>query len=134
MPRTLYMYQELLGLTFERDEALEKNAWHPDVKAMRVTDSESTELVGFFYMDMHPRDGKYGHAACFGLQPGCATRSGWRHPVAAAVCNFPQGSDTKPALLSHGDVETFFHEFGHVMHQVHPPLPPAPLQLHAIYM
>lgn len=112
------IYQELLSLKFERDAELEKAAWHEEVKAFRVTDSNSHELVGYFYSDLHPRDGKYGHAACFGLQPACELNGAWQPPVAACVCNFPKPTHAKPALLSHGDVETFFHEFGHVMHQL----------------
>ncbi|CAE8722725.1 unnamed protein product [Polarella glacialis] len=114
----LGIYQELLGLKFESDSELAKSAWHEDVQAFKVTDAASNVLVGYFYMDMHPRDGKYGHAACFGLQPGCDYKGSWQVPVAAAVCNFPKPSADTPALMSHGDVETFFHEFGHVMHQL----------------
>jgi len=114
----LGIYQELLGLNFEQDLDLQKDAWHEEVKAFKVTDVQTQELVGFFYMDMHPREGKYGHAACFGLQPACELGGAWQVPVAAAVCNFPKSTSGKPALLSHDDVETFFHEFGHVMHQL----------------
>jgi thimet oligopeptidase len=115
----LSIYQELLGLVFTRDESVEKAAWHEDVVAYAVSDRQSEEAVGIFYMDLHPREGKYGHAACFGLQPACVDHRGkWQQPVAAAVCNFPKPTAEKPALLSHGDVETFFHEFGHVMHQI----------------
>mmetsp|Transcript_26931 Transcript_26931/g.83797 ORF Transcript_26931/g.83797 Transcript_26931/m.83797 type:complete len:654 (-) Transcript_26931:78-2039(-) len=114
----LGIYQELLGLKFEPDAEVATAAWHEEVKAFKVTDAASGALVGYFYMDMHPREGKYGHAACFGLQPGCEYRGEWQVPVAAAVCNFPKPSGGRPALLSHGDVETFFHEFGHVMHQL----------------
>ena len=114
----LGIYQELLSLTFTRDPTLEAGAWHADVKAFQVTDAESKALVGFFYTDLHPRDGKYGHAACFGLQPACELGGVWQPPVAACVCNFPKPTTEKPALLSHRDVETYFHEFGHVMHQL----------------
>jgi len=115
----LGIYQELLGLVFTPDGTLQK--WHDDVQTFAVTDAETQEPVGWFYMDMHPREGKYGHAACFGLQPGCEAPwapSGYQLPVAAIVCNFPAPSPDKPALLEHGDVETYFHEFGHLMHQM----------------
>merc|ERR1712224_460647 len=114
----LDIYQELLGLTFEADDEMAKASWHEEVKAFKVIDTATKATVGYFYMDMHPRDGKYGHAACFGLQPACEYNGKWQYPVAAAVGNFPKPTGEKPALLSHGDVETFFHEFGHVMHQL----------------
>jgi len=114
----LQIYQGLLGLKFERNAELEKVAWHEDVRAYKVTDLASGADVGYFYLDLHPRDGKYGHAACFGLQPACQMAGKWQQPVAALVCNFAKPTAGKPALLEHGDVETFFHEFGHGMHQI----------------
>ena len=132
----LGIYQELLGLRFARDPALEgAAAWHEDVQAFAVHDAASAAPVGWFYLDLHPRAGKYGHAACFGLQPACedacedasadfdvdggGARAARRQlPVAACVCNFPKATSAAPALLQHREVETFFHEFGHVMHQL----------------
>nr|XP_032809898.1 thimet oligopeptidase isoform X1 [Petromyzon marinus] len=118
----LGIYERLLGVRYElREEGGgAAGAWHEEVRLYRVTDAASQRLLGHFYLDLHPRDGKYGHAACFGLQPGCLLPSGERQPaVAAMVANFsrPSSADV-PALLTHSEVETFFHEFGHVMHSV----------------
>jgi thimet oligopeptidase len=66
---------------------------------------------------MFPRDGKFNHFACFGQKTGGVLPDGrYSLPVAALLCNFPAPSADKPSLLKHGDVETLFHEFGHVMH------------------
>ncbi|MCK9487085.1 MAG: Zn-dependent oligopeptidase [Dehalococcoidia bacterium] len=111
------VYQRLVGVRFVPVE--QAQAWHPDVRLYRVEDAEDGHHIGHFYMDLHPRPGKYGHAAAFTLRPGRRHPDGsYQGAVSSIVANFTQpGADT-PSLLRHSEVETLFHEFGHILHQV----------------
>jgi thimet oligopeptidase len=92
--------------------------WHPDVEPMEILDGGG-KVIGRFYFDLSPRDGKYKHAAVFGIRETKKLDDGTRlQPIAAIVCNFPQPGKGTPALMSHSEVTTFFHEFGHVLHHL----------------
>ena len=106
--------QSIFGLEYK--EVKNPSVWQKDVKMYELF--QDGKLKGRFYLDLHPRENKYGHAACFGIKNGKMTSEGYRIPTASLVCNFPQATADKPALMPHSQVKTFFHEFGHVLHQM----------------
>lgn len=87
--------------------------WHPSVECYELWDHG--KLTGRFYLDMHPRDNKYNHAAQFDIRTGI---EGKQIPEAALVCNLPGGEPGDPGLCEYNDVNTFFHEFGHLLHNM----------------
>lgn len=110
----LDLFGGVFGITFEQ---VDIPVWHPDVKAFKIKDKASGELVAYFYMDLYPREGKYKHAACFGLVEGEEKQDGtYQIPFVAIVANLNKPSGDMPSLLKHSEVETLFHEFGHVLH------------------
>ena len=120
--RQYFSYQKVRKGIFDLTEHLfgveiipwQTEVWHPSVEAYQIKDQG--QVIGQFYLDMHPRDGKYGHAAHFGVRSGVKDT---QIPLAALVCNFPGGADDKgPALLEHDQIETFLHEFGHLLHGI----------------
>lgn len=109
------LYSELFSVSFERVDDFP--VWHEDVQVYRVMDTDG-KLLSYFCLDLHPREGKYGHAAEFPLVVGYQLPEGdYVAPVAAMVANFPKGTPETPSLMPHDQVETLFHEFGHVMHE-----------------
>ncbi len=128
----LEIFETLFGLTFVEITGSDRTSispsgkaeditWHPDVQVFSVWDSEDqgSQFVGYLYLDLHPREGKYGHAANFNLQPGFIDEKGNRHyPCTALVCNFSKPTPKKPSLLKHDEVVTLFHELGHGIHDL----------------
>ncbi|KAK3116801.1 metalloendopeptidase [Teratosphaeriaceae sp. CCFEE 6253] len=129
----LRIFEQLFGLHFVSIEnATDRDAvsptgrgadivWHEDVHVYSVWDDEGegSGFVGYLYLDLHPRDGKYGHAANFNLSPGFVHPNGTRrYPATALVCNFSKPSPKRPSLLKHDEVVTLFHELGHGIHDL----------------
>jgi thimet oligopeptidase len=106
----LAMASNLFGVEFRK--IADARVWHPDVEVYDVFDHG--ERLGRIYLDLHPRAGKYSHAAQFTLVTG---KRGARLPEGVLLCNFPKPG-AEPALMEHGEVRTFFHEFGHLVHHV----------------
>jgi len=99
----------LFGVTYR--PLKDAPVWDRSVEAYEML--QEGRLVGRFYLDMHPRPNKYNHAAEFGIRTGIAGR---QIPEAALICNLPGGQAGDPGLMTHDDVVTFFHEFGHLVH------------------
>ncbi len=109
---------QLFHVTFRQE--MNVPAWDPAVETYDVIDngadsSEKGKMVGRFYLDMHPRPGKYSHAEMVQVLDGVR---GKQLPEAVLICNFPKPTATDAGLMEYGDVETFFHEFGHLMHHI----------------
>ncbi len=101
----------LFHVSFQQE--LGSPAWAPSVETWDVV--ENGKPIGRFYLDMHPRPGKYSHDQMSPLLDGIV---GKQLPEAALVCNFPQPTASDPGLMDYDDVVTFFHEFGHLMHHI----------------
>ena len=111
------IYQQMFGLRFLPMDPPYK--WVDDLELYGVVDSESGEPLGTFYLDMFPREGKFNHFAQFTLIGGKGFSDGiYQRPCVALICNFPAATDDRPSLLSHNEVETLFHEFGHALHSI----------------
>ena len=102
---------KLFHVTFKQEPNVP--AWDPSVETWDTI--EDGKVIGRFYLDMHPRPGKFSHAE---MSPVLDGIRGKQLPEAILVCNFPKPTANDPGLMEYSDVVTFFHEFGHLMHHI----------------
>lgn len=108
------LLKHLYGLTIRREEA---SVWHEDVGFFTLYTEKGSKL-GHFYLDAHARSGKRGGAWMDDVMGRRRLGDGIQLPVAYVNCNFGRGVDGKPALLTHDEIITLFHEFGHALHHL----------------
>jgi len=89
-----------------------ETAWHEDVELWSLWEKDGQKLA-YFYLDLYPREGKFTHAAVFDISSGGSSRQ--ELPICSMVANFPN-PNTGDGLMTFDEVETLFHEFGHVLH------------------
>jgi thimet oligopeptidase len=102
---------KLFGVTYR--QVKDAPVWHPSVECWEIL--EGGKVIGRFYLDLHPRNGKYQGPAQFLIRSGVA---GKQLPEAALVCNFRGDNPGDPGLMQHSEVKNFFHEFGHLLHEI----------------
>ena len=115
LPGLFAIVEKLYGLQIS--PITEFDSWHPDAHFYQIIDKDQ-QPRGRFYLDLYARAKKRGGAwmdDCVGRKK---TADGIQHPVAYLVCNFTPPTGDQPALLTHDEVETLFHEFGHGLHHM----------------
>ncbi|KAG9446425.1 hypothetical protein H6P81_012553 [Aristolochia fimbriata] len=111
------IFEDLFGLKFE--EISEPEVWDGDVRLFSAVNLSSKELIGYFFLDLYFREGKYNHTCVMALQSGCMSSTGVRQiPVALLAANFQKDNYKALVLLNFSDVVTLFHEFSHVIHHI----------------
>jgi thimet oligopeptidase len=112
------IYQDFLGLRFSVSE--EKGLWADGLSVIEVRGKGDNLLKGYIVLDLYPRANKYSHACHMGVIPSLIDKEGNRvqPSVSLVIANFPKSTNDCPSLLTHNDVTTFFHEFGHAMHSL----------------
>jgi thimet oligopeptidase len=110
----LDIYQKFFSVQFKSVPV--SGLWHEDVTMMEVHNAKNDKLLGYFLLDLYPRDNKYSHACQVTILPATYLDGKAVPAIALVIANFPKSTATKPSLLKRNDVCTFFHEFGHALH------------------
>ncbi|XP_072999622.1 probable thimet oligopeptidase isoform X1 [Typha latifolia] len=111
------IFQDLFGLRFQEIEDVE--VWHETVSVFSVLDASSADLLGYFYLDISFREGKFTHTCVVPLQNGSLSSNGARQvPVALLISQCPKQINEDPPLLRFPEVVSLFHEFTHVVHHI----------------
>ncbi|GMH08798.1 hypothetical protein Nepgr_010638 [Nepenthes gracilis] len=112
------LVESLFGATFHRISLMPGESWHPDVIKLSLQHPDEGDL-GFLYLDLYKRKGKYPGCAHFAIKGGRRiSEAEYQLPIVALVCNFSSALDPSTAKLNHWEVETLFHEFGHALHSL----------------
>jgi intermediate peptidase len=123
------LVDRLFGIRMQEEGMAAGEGWDVDdsghgvpqeerIRKFVLWESESERELGTMYLDLHPRPGKYTHAAHFTVRCGCVVNgpdSEYQLPIVALVCNMNSG---QASFSSHPEVETLFHEFGHALHSL----------------
>lgn len=119
------LVRDLFGIQMIEQELTAEERWDtPESQPIRKfqLSHEEEGSLGILYLDLHPREGKYAHAAHFTVQCGCQMRnsSEYQQPIVALVCNLsPAYANVgSTCLLSHSECETLYHELGHALHSL----------------
>ncbi|XP_020589998.1 probable mitochondrial intermediate peptidase, mitochondrial isoform X5 [Phalaenopsis equestris] len=110
--------KSVFGVTLSRMSFSFGESWHPDVMKFLLHHPQEGDM-GFLYLDLYSRDGKYPGCAHFAVRGGRRLSDAqYQLPIVALVCNFPNSQGSSISKLNHWDVETLFHEFGHALHSL----------------
>lgn len=113
IPKIIQIYADLFNIKIKLIKEIPDKYWHKDVELYVVNDEITNNILGYIYLDLYPRDGKYTHAATFDIQTTYRDENNKRIlPVTAIVCNFSN------SLFMFNEIVTFCHEFGHALHNV----------------
>ncbi len=109
------VYQQFFGISITQEPI--SGLWNDDLQLLKISEP-SGAILGYILLDLFPRPNKYPHACDIPLIPG-GTIKNVKHPALdVVIANFPKPHGSQPTLLKHSDVSTFFHEFGHALHDI----------------